>query len=194
MLKKFSILTSPSDWYFKNPDDGFTIKGSSLQDVATKVRSYRSQNQQDEIQYLENVIENWLCCRKENWGKCEKLPPLKRGLYTTLKAGVLLIKQMMYNSFASQELADSRALTCVNCKANSFPDKDGFIKWADDIAEQTVGDRKSKYHEQIGNCEVCTCLLRSKIFYNEKIKLKKEIEDKMREVNPKCWQLPENNK
>jgi len=185
-------MNSPQEWYFKNPEDNFIIRGSNLADTANKVRMYRAQNEHEPLDYLESIIENYLCFRPENRGSCEKMPPLKRGLYTTIKAGVLLIKQMMYNSFASQEVADRRASLCVECPLNVFPDKSAFVTWADHIAEQTVGERKSKFHNEIGNCEACTCLLRSKVFYNDKIKLKPKVEIKMREINPNCWQLPEN--
>lgn len=194
MLNKFSILNTPARWYFKNPEDGFLLEGKDLKDVASKVRRYRAQNEFENLEYLENVIENFLCSRPENRGSCEKMPALKRGLYATIKAGVLLIKQMMYNSFASQEVADSRALVCVACSLNTFPDKTAFIKWGDDIAEQTIGDRRSKYHDDLGNCQPCSCLLKSKVFYNEKIKLKPGQESEIRSKTPSCWQLPENCK
>lgn len=194
MLRKFSIMNSPSDWHFKNPEDSFIIRGKDLAETARKVRMYRSQNEQEPLEFLESVIENYLCMLPANKGSCEKMPPLKRGLYTTLKAGVLLVKQMMYNSFTSQEVADSRALICTKCSFNVFPDKTKFVKWADDIAAQTVGDRKSAHHDELGNCEGCTCLLRSKVFYDGKIKLKLLAETRMRKANINCWQLPENNK
>lgn len=194
MLKKFSILQSPAKWHFKNPEDGHTIQGLNLADTANKVRMYRAQNEHEPLEYLESIIENYLCMLPANRGCCEKMPPLKRGLYTTIKAGVLLVKQMLYNSFASQEVADIRALICVKCPLNVFPDKSAFIAWADSIAGMTTDGRRSKYHDQLGNCIACTCLLRSKIFFNEKIKLKPKVEKQMRDTTPACWQLPENNK
>lgn len=193
-LKKFSILNSPADWHFKNPEDKFIIKGKDLKEVASKVRMYRAQNQFEPLEYLESVIENYLCMLPRNQGSCERMLPLKRGLYTSLRGGIAIVLQMMYNSFATQEVADARALICVGCKLNTFPDKTAFVTWADSIAQQTVGDRRSKYHEEIGNCSGCTCLLRSKVFFDGKIKLKLGQESEMRDASKNCWQLPENNK
>ena len=95
----------------------------------------------------------------------------------------------MYDSFASQKEADRRAAICAVCPHNVFPDRGNFIRWADHMAVVSVGDRKSKHHDELGNCAVCTCPLRAKVFYTGKNTLTEEQKIEMRKVN--CWQVVE---
>lgn len=102
-----------------------------------------------------------------------------------------LVQNMIYSSYVSQEEADRRANICVNCPNNVFPDKGTFVDWADRVAEASLVGRKSKHHSELGNCSVCTCLLRSKVFFGGKI----DISEKDRENYPSfCWQLDSQNK
>lgn len=190
MFRRFTACIAPKAYYFKDPDSGRVTNGTSVQDVAAKVRQYRMQNELEDIPYLEAVIENYLCRQKENLGGCEPLPELKRGLMETLKGGIALLKSMMYSSFASQEVADERAKICLSCPLNTFYDKtDDFAHWCNDVAEQVVGERRSKHHDELGVCSACTCGLRFKVFYNEPIKLTKKQEKEILAENPNCWQL-----
>lgn len=93
----------------------------------------------------------------------------------------------MYKQFASQEVADSRSEYCVKCPFNVFPDKDSFISWSNDIAVATIGERKSKKHDELGQCAVCSCPLKAKVFYVGNVDRNPEWVDKMEAVG--CWQL-----
>ncbi len=188
MLKKFAPFRVPQSWYFLNPENRWRIEGKSLQDLASKVRLYRAQNEFSELDYLEAVIEHYLCTRRENIGACEDRGPLKRGLIAAIKGGVVVLKNLMYNSFASEELANERAEICVKCPHNVFPDKGPFIEWSDRLAENSVGDRKTRSHDLLGNCAICSCPLRCKVFFNGKIELKSDELDQMPEY---CWQKKE---
>lgn len=188
MLKKFAAFHTPKSFYFPNPENNFRIQGRDLQDLVAKVRLYRLQNEFPELEFLEAVIEHYLCGRPENIGACEDRGPLKRGLIATIKGAVVVLQNLMYNSFASQEVADARSEACVRCPHNVFPDKGPFIKWSDNLAENSVGDRKSKNHDLLGNCEICSCPLRCKVFFNGKIQLKQEELNAMPDY---CWQKKE---
>lgn len=191
MLKKFSVMNSPKKWEFRDPDTKREFVGSSLHDVAAKVRAYRSQNDLSVLDYLENVIENYLCGKPENKGSCEPLPKLKRGLFPSIKGGIVVLTNLMYKSFASQELADERSAICRECPHNIFPDKGPFIQWSDEIALHSIGDRRSKYHDELGNCYICTCPLRPKVFFTGDLNLKKEELEQMPDF---CWQKRESAK
>lgn len=119
------------------------------------------------------------------------MPELKRGFMETLKGGIAIIVSMLYDRFAAQEVADERAQTCLGCPLNTFYDDPTFATWCNDRAEDCVGDRKSKYHDELGVCEACTCGLRFKVFYDHPIKLTKQQKAKMQAANKSCWQVKE---
>lgn len=188
---RFTPLHAPKEFTFRDPDTKRAFQGNSIADLCAQVRAYRKSNELAELDYLETVVENYLCRRPKNWGGCEPIGELKRGVYRTIRGGVALIQNLMFKSFVSQEVADQRAEICVACPLNVFPDKGPFIEWSDKLAEDSVGDRKSKLHNQLATCTGCGCPLRSKIWWNGKIKLRKREIERMKIANSKCWQLKE---
>lgn len=189
MLFKFNPFLAPKAWKFKDPDTGRDYKGTSLADLCTKIRGYREQNNLQPLEFLEATIVNYLCMLPENIGGCRPAEPLKRGIIQTFKGGIALLKDIAYKTFVSQEVADARAKICAGCPLNVFPDKGEFVHWADVIAEASLGKKRSAYHDQLGNCEACTCLMRSKVFYGGEITLTDDEKFKMKKANPNCWQL-----
>jgi hypothetical protein len=186
---KFNPLSTPSRFEFKDPDvPNKTYKADSYQSLYKLIRGYRSQNELPEIPYLEVVVEHYLCSLPENKGRCLPRPKLKRGLIPTIRGGIALIASVLYSSFVPQSKADERSAICAKCPHNIFPDKGPFIKWSDDIAEAAVGKRKSKYHDKIGNCQICSCPLRAKVWYNGKLEFSEEQLEKFPEF---CWQKKE---
>lgn len=174
---------------FPDPDTGRMHIGKSIQDLAATIRVYRAQNELPEIEYLEAVIEHYLCKCREHIGACEAGKPLKRGIVPFIKGGLLLLKNLAYNQFVTQEEADKRGNICMECPLNQFPDKTDFVKWSDDLALMTIGNRKSSNHDKLGTCIGCGCPLRCKVWFGGKIKLTKKEEDKIKPINPRCWQL-----
>jgi len=150
------------------------------------IRAYRKQNELEPLDFLPAIVEHYQCVQPDNIGRCTPAPQLKRGFIQFVKGGIALLKNVAYKSYASQNEADRRAEICLNCLHNTFPDRGPFVRWADDLAEAAVGDRKSTYHDQLGNCGVCSCLLRSKVFYNGTLELTDDELAEMRKVN--CWQ------
>lgn len=174
---------------FPDPDTKFMHHAQSFEMLIHNIKFYRRQNELEELEYLESVVEHYLCQQKENIGACERRPQLKRGIIPFLKGGVLLLKNLLYNQFVSQEVADARSELCKTCPLNVFPDKGAFVRWSDELAVQTVGERKSKNHDALGTCEGCGCPLRCKVWYGGTIKLKPEEKEKILPVTPNCWQL-----
>lgn len=196
-LPRHILLSRPKpflgfkSWKFKDPDTGFEFKGANIQQILSHIRSYREQNSLEPLEMLDTVVTNYNCMLPENLGVCTATPEkLKRGVYQYIKGGIALLKNMLYPSFATQEEADRRSLICKECVLNVFPDKTKFIKWSDDLAEQCVENRRSKYHESLGNCEACSCPLRAKVWWNGKVELTNTERTQMESANPKCWQIP----
>ena len=188
MLRKFAPFRVAHSYYFKNPENNWKITGTSFKDLINKIRLYRAQNEFPELEFLESVVEHYLCMRPENVGACESAGPLKRGIIATIKGGIVTLKNLMYNSFVTQAVADERSEICLNCPHNFFPDKGPFIEWSDKLAENSIGDRKSKHHDKLGNCEICSCPLRCKEFFAGKISLTQE---ELIAMPNYCWQKQE---
>lgn len=188
---KFNQLSTPGSFIFKDPDVQKTYKADSFKQLISYIRSYRQQNELPEISYLEVVVEHYLCGLPENQGKCVPRSKLKRGLIPTIRGGIALLTSVLYSKFVSQEVADERSAICKKCPHNYFPDKGKFIKWSDEIAEQATAGRKSKYHNDLGNCGVCSCPLRAKVWYGGEIKY---TEPDLSKFPDFCWQRKESIK
>lgn len=149
-----------------------------------RIIQYRYQNELPTIENLGMVLETYWCSQKHNQGLCNDMP-LQRGWVATLKGGVALIKQIAFKRFCSQQEADRRAAICAGCPKNVFPDKTFFTQWSDEMAENMVGIRKSSEHDKLGNCEVCTCVLKAKVFADPRdIEHSKEELEQMPDF---CW-------
>jgi hypothetical protein len=186
-FKSFLPFSAPPSWYFTDPDTGHVFGAESKRELIEKILAYREQNELPEIFQLGHVIDNFLCNQPENIGRCGKNMRLDRSWWTTLKGGVALLVNLLCKNPVSQEEADRRAFICLGCKYNVFPDKGRFVKWSDRIAESTVPGKRSVHHNQLGNCEVCTCVLKAKVFMPGPFDLSEEEKSKMREVG--CWQV-----
>lgn len=188
MFKRLRAFEAPSYYVFKDPDTAFVYTARSREELVRSILSYREQNNLPPIEALNVVLENYWCGLPENNGKCQEHTTLNRSLMGYIRGGIALLQNMAFPSFATQDEADVRSEQCANCPYNSFPDRGPFLKWSDEVAVSCVGERKSKRHNDLGNCSVCTCPLRSKVFWNKPLeKFDDEQLVQLRKVN--CWQL-----
>lgn len=149
-----------------------------------QIINYRAQNQLEPIQYLAEVLENYWCGLPENVGQCAPVK-LNRDVLTTLRGGLILLYKVVTRQFVSQEMAEARADICVKCPKNIFPDRGPFLKWSDEEAYRMVGNRVVSKQQQLGNCAICTCVLKAKIHIKGPFPLTKEEHEQMIQV--RCW-------
>jgi hypothetical protein len=188
MLRRFRPFEASPIYQFKDPDTGHLYKEPSLKQLYTAIITYRIQNRLDAIEHLKEVVENYLCGLPENCNKCQPNEQLHRSMYTYIKGGVALLKNMFFQKFVTQTEAEKRAEQCVTCEYNVFPDKGPFMAWADEIAISQVGERKCSKDKYLGSCAVCTCVLKSKVHFDGTLeKFPEEELVKLKSV--KCWQL-----
>lgn len=187
---RFKQFQHPVVYLFKDPDTGYEYKEDTLSALYNRIIGYRQQNELKPIEELELVVENYLCRLPCHNGMCTTRE-LKRSIYGYIRGGVSLLTNLFYGeeNMVSQKTADARAEICVKCPLNVFPDKKGFLKWSDRIAEASTNGKRSAYHNLLGNCEGCSCTLKAKVFLNGQMNLNKLDAMKMLEANPKCWQL-----
>lgn len=176
---------APYRYIFPDPDTGHIHRGRSREELIKWIVRYREQNRLPEIEGLIEVLENYWCSLPENVGKCTKLK-LRRGWASYMKGGVALLKNYFLGekNMVDQATADARGAICETCPQNIFPDKGPFIAWSDEIAEMTTGGRKAANHDKLGNCGVCSCPLRAKVF----MKHPKPFTAKEQKLAPDiCW-------
>lgn len=186
IFKKFKPFLSPSVFSFKDPDSGREFSDSNMLGLRNQVRAYRKANELEELEFLETVIENHLCSLPVHTGMCTPIKNPKRSVIQWVRGGVALLKNIAYSTFVEQSEADRRSTICAKCPQNVFPDRGFFLKWAEDMAQRSVGNRKSQHHDELGICGVCSCPSRSKVWYNGKIKLSTQEISEMKKLN--CWQ------
>ena len=187
VFKRFKAFMAPVVWTFPDPDTKHEYQASSREELIKKIIAYRTQNELPEIEMLGAVVDNYLCGLLENIGKCEKVK-LERSWWQTMKGGVALLKNVLVKNPVAREVAEKRGEICATCPHNVFPDKGRFVKWSDKLAEDSVPGKRVTMHNQLGNCEICSCPLKVKVwmqgpFFEED----KSKRDEMRKVG--CWQI-----
>lgn len=187
MFFKFQSFEGPSSYKWKDPDTGREFNEPSKAELIKRIVQYRVQNNLEHIEHLSFVLESYWCMLPENAGKCVPIEGNPRGAMGFLKGGIALLRTFLYDSFAPQEVADKRSEQCARCPFNIFPDKGPFVKWSDEVAIASIEDRKSKRHNDLGQCAVCSCPLKAKVFYTGNIENRKDWVENMEAVN--CWQL-----
>lgn len=188
-LLKFKALEAPDKYLFIDPDTKREFQASTKADIIKQIVSYRAQNELEPLEYLGVVIEAYMCSLPKYRHKCEPAPPFHRSIFAYMTGGIALLKNMFYGEkhIVSPAIADARAEQCITCKFNVFPDKSEFLKWSDSVAEACTNGRKVKHYNELGNCAVCSCPLRAKVWYKGKERFSNKELIKFEEVS--CWQL-----
>lgn len=190
VFMKFRPFEGPSRYVFTDPDTNYQYKAENQAQLVKQVIGYRTQNRLEPIEALDAVLENYWCHLPENKGKCT-FYTLKRGFLQTLKGGISLLTNYMYDKFVTQEKADARAEVCSKCPHNVHPEKGKFDAWADEIAVATIGERKTKYDTQLGTCELCGCPLRCRTWFGGA----EELDQKeLMQFPGFCWRVKEYEK
>ncbi len=187
MIYKFKPFLGPAQYVFRDPDKGTEFKEKSKKTLIDRIRAYRSQNELPELEFLDDVLESYWCGLPENIGKC--VPKnLNLGVLPFLKGGIVVLKNFLYDSVVSQDVAEKRASQCSTCPYNRKPENEGVKYWLDLVALNSVKNHKTSQYAKLGTCAVCECPLNMKVFYNGKIdKPTPEQQAKYEEVS--CWQL-----
>lgn len=186
-MRKFSNMTSPAHWEFQDPDVPHKYYRAPNQNTLyALIKNYRLQNGLEPIEQLQLVVENYLCGKKENAGKCIDAR-LERGWTSIVTGGIALLKQYYYGDkhMVTDEEAEARAQICLTCPHNIMPEKAIDVYWQDELAEMSTKGRRTSVHEKLGNCGCCGCPLRAKVFHKAKFELsERELEC----IIPECWQ------
>lgn len=188
-LLRLRPSAAPRRYIFTDPDTNRKFKAESREALIKAIVAYRSANGLEPIKRLEIVLDHYWATLPENIGNTEIAPKLERGWLAYVKGGLTMLDYLYYGEkkLVNQETADKRAKQCASCKYNIFPDKGPFIEWVDGIAKASVGEKATPYDDDLGNCEVCSCVNRAKVWYRGKFEPSEKEIKKFKEVD--CWQL-----
>jgi len=186
VMRKLKPFMAARAIKFKDPDTGHHYYAKTRGELVQKIVNYRAQNELDPIESLDIVLEDYLCSLPENKHLCAS-HVLERGFMGYVKGGVNLLMNMLFKNYVSQEEANRRAEICKSCEENVSPEPEklsSFRRWTDDIAYNSVGERSTPYDADLYTCNVCTCVLRTKVWNAEIVKESKETNDRFPNH---CW-------
>jgi len=206
-MKKFiqSNVTPIGGYKFTDPDDGFEYNRHyrNFIELENHVIIYRTQNKLPILRKFRIIWEAFVCenvtLMKNKCCPVEKL--VERSFSQYYKGAKAFFKTLIQQKFASQEQADARSETCRRCSENVV--KIGHKQFYSDLFMiSQVGNRRSKNHKDLHTCDVCSCILKAKVFYDSKIiseyvtakeleTLKRKPIDSSTGRYLKCWQLSE---
>lgn len=189
-LLRLNPSAGPKQYIFQDPDTKRKFLANDKLSLVKAIVAYRAANGLEPIQEIGIVLDHYWATLPENKMNAEINPePLRRGLYATLKGGMVLLEDlwMRGQNRVNQQIANERAKQCSTCKFNVFPNRNHFIEFTDIIAKASIGDSYTPHDELLGNCEVCSCVNRVKVWYKGPFKSSKEEITKFEEVD--CWQL-----
>lgn len=187
-LLRLHPCAAPKRYIFEDPDTHRKFNASNKESLVRAIVAYRAANGLHPIKRLEIVLDHYWASLPENKENAQVAPPMKRGWLAYIKGGITLLDNLWYGPkrLVDQKTADERARQCSTCRFNHFPDKGPFVEWADKIAQASVGDLKTPYDEQLGNCAVCSCVNRAKVWYKGVFRPSDEEYKKFKLVD--CWQ------
>ena len=132
-MKLLRLIPSavPKRYIFQDPDTKRNFKADSREALTKAIVSYRAANGLERIKRLEIVLDHYWATLPENIGNTEVAPTLERGWLAYMKGGLTLLDYLRYGEkqLVNQITADKRAVQCVSCKYNIFPDKGPFLEW-----------------------------------------------------------------
>lgn len=118
-----------------------------------------------------------------------------------VKTAALAYKDLFVNGPAPQDLAESRARTCVACPLNDTESSlsDLFVESAAHEISALIQlvkdtDMRTLHDDDLGICRACGCPMKVKVHSRiEKLSgvLQADVWDKLNKDNPKCWLLSE---
>lgn len=184
ILRKLKPFLAPLDVKFVDPDTGYKYHAKTRVELKHKIYNYRMQNDLPQIENIDLVLEDYWCTLPLNKALCETCP-LERGIMGYLKGGINLFMSMAFKSYVETEEAERRATICDTCIHNKEPENpSSFRSWTDTLALHTIGERKTSKDDNLHSCEICTCVLRCKVWNGGSLKESEEINKQFPDY---CW-------
>ncbi len=191
---------------FVDPDTGYHYNHNykTFEELEMAVQQYRQQNKLPRIRKFRAVWEHYVCENVPGMkGRCCQVGEVvKRSFEQYYNGGKSFVKAILSGkaAFVDQKTADRRAAVCKECDQNVVNTGHSVAHYySDAFIKANVGARKSKFHDELHTCKICTCILKAKVFYNDEmvadsitdtelVQLTRRPKDKAGR-HLKCWQL-----
>lgn len=207
------FLEPPSGWTLKTSFG--EIRGRDMKDLIQKVKSEYLSRELNEPADLAAAIQSALASNfagkigvsrsylRENEPVTFHTPKQHTSRPLKIKAFMRSTISRWLHGLVEQKVANQRAQQCIRCRGNK--NIDGVCSSCPATVSFLSGvvPRATRYDDDLKQCKGCECFLRVLIFYPEEaIRAKEHIqdeivrmegfdsfEDKLRAINPDCWQL-----
>lgn len=167
-------ITPPGGWRFKDPDTGldYNRRYKNRDELFSHIRKYRAANRLQPLEKLQAIVERWICAHAAAAGACREEPKTRsvkqyiEGLTAVVRAKLASDSDRLCN----QLVAEARAATCVRCPHNKFNAKQSKLEeYTDNYVQSLVGSRRTPSDDKLFSCEVCSCPLRAKVHFGQKL-------------------------
>lgn len=173
-MKKFvnPNIAPIGGYVFCDPDTGKHFSYPSYAELESAVQKYREDKDLPRIAKFRAVWEHYICENVAGMeGRCCQVAEyIKRSFEQFWQGGKSFVRAAVAGkaAFVDQTTADRRAAICKQCDQNVK--NIGHRNFYTDTAiKQQVGQRRSVHHDDLHTCKICSCILKAKVFYNNKI-------------------------
>lgn len=199
-------LTPIGGYTFTDPDTGYIYnrKYSSYEELASHIHEYRTANKLPPISKLRAVWEHYCCENIPGMeSRCQKVSDMvARNFRQFWQGGKSFIKAALSGSrsFVEQLVADNRSAICRDCDQNVVNIGHRHSQfYTDKFMLSQIGARRSKFHDELHTCKICSCILKAKVFYSDSLVGDSLSDDEIGKLSRmprnsagrplKCWQL-----
>lgn len=203
-----SVFPVPSSgFWYKDSDTGKEFKAAAhktFEALEYHVQQYRKQNNLPPIENFRECWEHFICVNSQKDFKmcCPREDKIARSFKQYIAGGLAYIKSIFQKEeekFVQKEEAQRRADMCLQCQLNRKNYGHNFAQYyTDKLMRRSVGNRFVNNWQQLYTCMGCSCILNSKVWFNEKtvgtsllrediVKLRGAKDSKGKPI--KCWQL-----
>lgn len=190
----------PGSWRYRVPETNRLVGPfPSWNDLRTEVHKHYSANAILEPVDLEDRIHIWLCGELPP-GHCEdaKAPVAftnARSTFANFLRGTRTVGEWAVTGMkeVSAQTATSRAKICVTCPKNipvgyCAPCVAGHLVNA---VRKITGGKTTPYDSKLGGCEVCSCSLQAKVWFERELLLKHIPQEALARFPSHCWMVKE---
>lgn len=189
---------------FVDPDTGQVFRAATYTDLETQVQTYRQQNNLPRIPKFRVVWEHYSCENVPGMLSrcCDVADAVKRTFGQYFRGGKSYVRALLKGetAFVDQIVADRRAAICKQCDQNVVNyGHSNSQYYSDKFIKRQIGSRRSKFHDDLHTCKICSCILKAKVFYNDDIVAGSITDSELVQLTKKpkdtsgrhlkCWQL-----
>lgn len=177
LLRRKDPMRAPVvPWHFRDSVTGFEFseKYETREQLVAHIIRYRDMNRLEPMEHIEEILEDFICRQPgmDTYVEEYEIPDTERRSLAQYLSGAAAFVRTAKKRFSreeslvSQEKADSRALTCLNCPHNApTPNKTGMEQMTDNWMMTLTKESSTRYDGALKECQKCGgCPLKAKVW------------------------------